>query len=32
MFSRGHFFISDPEDLEKYGHKIKLGIHSTFAT
>lgn len=28
LFSRGHFFISDPEDLEKFGHKIKLGIHN----
>ena len=28
-FSRGHFFISDPEELEKNKHKIKLGIHST---
>lgn len=27
--SRGHFFISDPEELAKYNHKIKLGIHST---
>lgn len=27
-FSRGHFFISDPDDLKKFGHKIKLGIHS----
>lgn len=27
-FSRGHFFISDPDELEKNKHKIKLGIHS----
>lgn len=26
--SRGHFFISDPEDLVAYKHKIKLGIHN----
>lgn len=26
--SRGHFFISDPDDFEKHGHKIKLGIHN----
>lgn len=29
--SRGHFFISDPEDLVAYKHKIKLGIHSALS-
>ena len=28
-FARGHFFISDPDDLKKHGHKIKFGMHST---
>ncbi|EKM56130.1 uncharacterized protein PHACADRAFT_196184 [Phanerochaete carnosa HHB-10118-sp] len=27
-FALGHFFISDPEDLKRYIHKIKLGIHN----
>ena len=31
-FARGHFFISDPDDFEKHGHKIKLGIHSMCLT
>ena len=27
-FARGHFFISDPDELETNKDKIKLGIHS----
>ncbi|EKM56139.1 uncharacterized protein PHACADRAFT_196192 [Phanerochaete carnosa HHB-10118-sp] len=26
--AQGHFFISDPDELEKNKHKIKLGIHN----